>query len=243
MEKLLACHERRAVIPRTTEMNQARRFALIIPALNAERTIGRLLDEAQRYIPADGVIVVDDGSSDATAAVAESKGCAVIRHERNRGKGAALQTGFDAAVKRTIDAVLTMDADLQHDPHSIPDFLLVFASGKFDVLIGSRLHDKRGMPMHRVLSNTITTSLVKARTGARIADSQSGFRLIGKRVLEEVRLESTGFEAETEFLIKAAARGFRFGSIPIRTIYAGEQSHMTHAATTMNFIRVLFHDY
>jgi glycosyltransferase involved in cell wall biosynthesis len=224
-------------------MNQIQYVVLVIPALNAERTIGKLLDEAQHYIPADCIIVVDDGSSDGTAAAAASKGCAVIRHEKNRGKGAALQSGFDAAMKRTIDAVLTMDADLQHDPHSIPDFLAALASGKFDVLIGSRLHDKRGMPVHRVLSNTITTSLVKARTGARITDSQSGFRLISKRVLEQVRLESPGYEAETEFLIKAATRGFRFGSVPVRTIYGGEQSYMTHAATTLNFIRVLFHDY
>lgn len=218
-------------------------FTLVVPALNAEGTIGKLLDEASRYIPAHNIIVVDDGSSDATATVAESKGCCVIRHQKNKGKGAALQTGFDVAVKLPLSAVLTMDADLQHDPHSIPDFFAMFASGEFDILIGSRLHDMRGMPIHRKVSNTITTSLVKARTGARITDSQSGFRLISKHVLQEVRLTSVGFEAETEFLIKAAARGFRFGSVPIRTIYTGEQSHMTHAATTLNFLRVLFHDY
>ncbi|MEI7907900.1 MAG: glycosyltransferase family 2 protein, partial [Bacteroidota bacterium] len=80
-------------------------------------------------------------------------------------------------------------------------------------------------------------------TGAAISDSQSGFRFITRAVLEHVRLESAGFEAETEFLIKAAARGFTFGSIPIDTIYAGERSHMTHVQTTVNFIKVLLKQY
>ncbi|MDE3059164.1 MAG: glycosyltransferase family 2 protein [Bacteroidota bacterium] len=224
-------------------MTPTRRFVLIVPAFNAGRTLGKLLEGTQQYFPADKIIVVDDGSSDASPAIASEKGCVLIRHEINRGKGAALQSGFDAAMKRDIEAVLTMDADLQHDPHSIPEFFTAFASGAFDILIGSRLHDMRGMPVHRKLSNIITTSLVRARTGAGIGDSQSGFRLIGKKVLEEVRLVSAGFEAETEFLIKAAARGFRFGSVPIRTIYAGEKSAMTNVTTTINFIRVLFHDY
>ncbi len=244
MEKPVACNERRTIALCVTDtMNLTHRFALIIPALNAERTIGALLNDALRFIPADRIIVVDDGSRDATTTVAQERNVTVLHHEKNRGKGAALQTGFDEALRQSIDAVLTMDADLQHDPHSIPDFISAFASGEFDILIGSRLHNMRGMPVHRKLSNTITTSLVNARTGAKIYDSQSGFRLIGKNVLKDVRLESTGFEAETEFLIKAAARGFRFGSVPIRTIYAGEKSAMTHAATTVNFIRVLFHDY
>ena len=119
----------------------------------------------------------------------------------------------------------------------------LYAKETFDVIIGSRLHNVKGMPFHRLLSNTITTFLVNARTSREIGDSQSGYRLIDRKVLEAFRITSNGFEAETEFLIKAASHGFRFGSIPIRTVYDGEQSHMTHFATTVNFVKVLFQDY
>ena len=127
--------------------------------------------------------------------------------------------------------------------NSSPQLVSLYSSGKFDIIIGSRLHDKKGMPFHRVLSNTITTFLVSARTAKKIADSQSGYRLIDRKVLESVRLQSSGFEAETEFIIKAAAHGFRFGFVPIETVYAGEKSHMTHFSTTVNFVKVLFQDY
>jgi GT2 family glycosyltransferase len=99
------------------------------------------------------------------------------------------------------------------------------------------------MPVHRKLSNTITSALVGLRTGVKIKDSQCGFRLIRRSVIEHVRLDSTGYEAETEFLIKAARRGFTIEFVPVQTIYGKEKSYMTHWATTMNFIKVLFRKY
>jgi glycosyltransferase involved in cell wall biosynthesis len=218
-------------------------IGVIIPAYNAEGTIGAVIAGVARYVNRENIIVVDDGSSDTTASVAASFDVQVLRHSANRGKGASLQTGYDAVLRSTLDAVITLDADLQHPPDDIPQFTHLYSSGDFDVIIGSRLHDTEGMPLHRIISNTITTFLVSARTAKRIADSQSGYRLIDKKVLESVRMKSAGFEAETEFIIKAAALGFRFGSVPIRAIYAGERSHMTKFKTTVNFIRVLFQDY
>ena len=218
-------------------------IGVIIPAFNAGGTIGAVIAGVAKYISRENIIVVDDGSSDTTASVAASLDARVLRHTENKGKGAALQTGFDYLLQTTLDAVITLDADLQHPPDFIPQFTGLYSSGGFDIIIGSRLHNRKGMPIHRVLSNTITTFLVSARTGKKIKDSQSGFRLIDRKVLDAVRLKSSGFEAETEFIIKAAAVGFRFGSIPIRTIYAGEKSHMTNFATTVNFVKVLFQDY
>lgn len=218
-------------------------IGVIIPAFNAGATIGAVIAGIAEYISSENIIVVDDGSSDKTASVAVSFGAQVLKHSVNRGKGAALQTGFDSVLQTMLDAVITMDADLQHPPDFIPQFTSLYSSGEFDIIIGSRLQNKKGMPFHRVLSNTVTTFLVSARTAKEISDSQSGYRLVNRKVLESVHLTSLGFEAETEFIIKAAAHGFRFGFVPIRTIYAGEKSHMTNFSTTVNFVKVLFQDY
>ena len=217
--------------------------AVLIPALNAAASLPVLLERTLNFVSRDRIFIINDGSLDATKSAAEQFGVNVISHERNRGKGAALQTGFDAVLSGGFPAVITMDADLQHRPEEIPNFITFHSLTRNDVIIGSRLHNTMQMPFHRILSNTMTSVLVRMRTGAAISDSQSGFRFIMRNVLEQVRLEANGFEAETEFLIKAAARGFTFGSIPIDAIYAGERSHMTHVQTTVNFIKVLLKQY
>lgn len=216
---------------------------IVIPAYNAAHTLPALLKRTARCVPKLNIIVVNDGSDDSTGAIAESFGTRVVSHERNKGKGAALQSGFDAALLHGCDAVITMDADLQHQPEDIPRFVEMFTVRQHDVIIGSRLHQKKGMPFHRILSNTITTFLVSVRTGVTIADSQSGFRFITSRVIKNVRIRAAGFEAETEFLLRAAKQKFSFGSIPIDTVYAGEKSHMTHLQTTINFVKVLLKEY
>ncbi len=218
-------------------------IAALIPAFNASGTIGAVVSGVAVYLPVENILVVDDGSSDKTSFEAVSLGARVLKHTTNRGKGAALRTGLEFALQASFDAVITLDADLQHPPEYIPQFIDLYSKDAFDVIIGSRLHNVQGMPFHRLLSNTITTFLVSARTARKITDSQSGYRLIDRKVFEAVRLESSGFEAETEFLIKAASHGFKFGSIPIRTVYAGEKSYMTHFSTTMNFVKVLFQDH
>ncbi len=218
-------------------------IGVVIPALNAAKTIGAVIAGVTKYIHSKNIIIVDDGSSDATASIVSSSGARLLTHTVNRGKGAALQTAFDYMLESPLDAIITLDADLQHSPDFIPQFAGLYSSGKFDIIIGSRLHDKKGMPFHRVLSNTITTFLVSARTAKKIDDSQSGYRLIDRKVLESIRLTSSGFEAETEFIIKAAGHGFRFGFVPIESVYAGEKSHMRHFSTTVNFVKVLFQDY
>jgi glycosyltransferase involved in cell wall biosynthesis len=216
----------------------------LIPAFNAELSIAELIAALRQTTRSLRVLVVDDGSADKTGDIAAAAGAMVVRHETNRGKGAALQTGFDhIRGLSNIDFIITMDADLQHCPE---DVLKLFAAQRFsnaDIVVGRRNRIGAGMPIARILSNTITSALVGMRTGCRISDSQCGFRLIGRRVLESVRLESSGFEAETEFLIKSARQGFRIEFTPVRTVYAREKSHMAHWTTTVNFIKVLFREY
>jgi len=217
--------------------------AVLIPAYNASHTLGELLSRTVSVISLDNIFVIDDGSTDSTAQIAEMHHVQLLRHHANRGKGAALQTGFDHCLKLGYDAVITMDADLQHRPEDIPRFIERHRLMRCNIIIGSRLHQLKGMPLHRILSNTITTFLVRARTGVDVADSQSGFRFISIDVVKSIRIDSTGYEAETELLIKAARKGFTVDAIPIDTIYAGEKSHMKHIETTVQFIRTLFRHY
>jgi glycosyltransferase involved in cell wall biosynthesis len=216
---------------------------VVIPAFNASSTIGELLSRTVMQVPRDAIVVVDDGSDDSTAGIASQFHVRIERHNENRGKGAALKTGFNRCMTLPCDAVITMDADLQHAPESIPAFIRQYSLRHRDIIIGSRLHNMSGMPLHRRASNILTTFLVRARTGVNVRDSQSGFRLIARRVLEEIALETNGYEAETELLIKSSIKGFSFDTIPIDTIYAGEKSHMTHLRTTVNFIKTLFRQY
>jgi glycosyltransferase involved in cell wall biosynthesis len=218
--------------------------AVLIPALNAAQTLGQLLAGLKSFVGTDSIVVVDDGSADETAAIAKAAGVVVLSHGVNRGKGAALRTGFQYILcSSSHDSVITMDADLQHDPNDVPKFLSAWKLGGSDLILGYRRRLGSGMPLHRVLSNTITSALVSARTGVRIRDSQTGFRLIARSVLSSIEIQADGYEAETEILLRAARKGFRVGSVPIATIYGGESSHMTHWKTTKGFLQVLLKEY
>ena len=219
-------------------------IAVLIPAYNAASSLLALINATRVHMEPGTIIVVDDGSTDTTSQVAREARATVLSHPTNRGKGAALRTGFRYFLDATsCDSVITMDADLQHDPADGPAFVAAWKSGSADIILGSRRRLGSGMPLHRILSNTITSALVSARTGIMISDSQTGYRLIGRNVLTSVEFESDGYEAETEYLIKAARRGFRIASVPISTIYAGAPSHMTHWKTTMQFLHVLLREY
>jgi glycosyltransferase involved in cell wall biosynthesis len=218
--------------------------AVLIPAYNAEIYLEELISRLRQSIDNMPIVVVDDGSKDRTNEVAASMGIIVLQHEKNRGKGAALETGFEYCRKHPeIELLITMDADLQHRPEDIPGFISMQNESNADIVIGWRERIGTRMPVHRILSNTITSAMVGMRTGMNIKDSQCGFRMIHRRVIEKIHLESTGYEAETEFLIKAARLGFKIEFVPVNTVYGNEKSYMTHWDTTKNFIKVLFRDY
>lgn len=218
--------------------------AVVIPALDAAHTLSEVLLKVRSFVPPESIVVVDDGSTDATARIAEESGACVIRHGANRGKGAALRSGFQHVLRRTeFQCAITLDADLQHDPDEIPKFVARWKQGGVDIIIGSRKRVGSGMPFHRILSNAITSGLVSARAGVVMKDSQSGYRCLSREVLSAIEIESDGYEAETEMLIKAARRGFKIDFVPIATIYGKERSYMTHWQTTKRFLQVLLKEY
>ena len=216
---------------------------VIIPAFNAEPTLPELLDRLVTVVDKGSVLVVDDGSSDRTATIVEEMGIRLLRHRVNKGKGAALKSGFEYA--RTLprcEAVITMDADLQHLPEELPKFFTARLFSGANIVIGSRERIGTSMPFHRILSNVLTSWLVSARVGKEIPDSQSGYRLIGREVLDAVTLASDGYEMETELLVKAARKGFQMTFVPIRTVYGNARSSMTHWYTTKQFLRIVLKD-
>ena len=207
----------------------------VIPAKDAAATVGDVVRGLRAVIPDLEILVVDDGSADATGASAAAAGARVLRHEVNQGKGAALQTGFDAAVASGADAVLALDADGQHDPRVAPGLLAALA--RADVVVGSRNADRTGMPWLRKATNDVTSWWVSRLAGQRIEDSQSGYRAIAAPVLRAIRPESKRFDYESEFLVAAARAGFKIGAAPIPTLYNAPGSHIHPVRDTIRFVR------
>jgi len=212
---------------------------LLIPAYNAGEHLRQVLGQAKQYIPGDRILLVDDGSTDHTPLIAEESGVRVISHERNRGKGAALSTGFHCALDAPdMRAVICMDADGQHDPGMIPEFARAFAEDAGDLIIGCRGWHAGNMPWIRRVSNNVTTFLVSLRVGLNVRDSQSGYRLCSRQVLEQIGITLAGAQAETELLLRTLTGGFRLGYVPIPTIYGSEASHIRPLQDIADFVLV-----
>lgn len=201
---------------------------LLFPAYNESKTIGHILQEANRFAKSVvlDLVVIDDGSSDNTAEIAEAHNATVLRHTRNRGKGMALRTGFDYALQNGYQRIVTMDSDGQHDPLDLPRFFEQFQRTRPDILIGRRNEAHSAMPLHRRLNNRLVSIVGSALCGQNVPDFQSGYRLITAAVLKAIHLETERYETESELLIKAGRLGFRIESLPIRAIYGDEISYV-----------------
>jgi glycosyltransferase involved in cell wall biosynthesis len=211
------------------------KVAVMIPAYNAGDSLGNLLADVANYVNLSDVIVVNDGSDDATSLVIEKFPVRCLAHVANCGKGRALRTGFEHALALGYDAVITLDADGQHDPGYIPSMVDIMDTGHWDIIVGSRRNDFRRMSFARYLSNNITTVVVSLLSGRKIEDSQCGYRLIRREVLEAIVLEADGYQMESELLIKAGRRGFSIGHIPI-DIRSSATSHIKHLTDTWKFM-------
>jgi len=211
----------------------------IIPAYNAEKTIGEVIEGLLKTFDAEDILVVDDGSNDATFAIAKNYGVRVMRHENNTGKGAALKTAFHIALDDCYDAVLTLDSDMQHPPELARVFIEEMERSGADVVVGNRLGDISAMPVQRRFSNKTTSFFVRLWTGAKIPDSQCGYRLIKKWIIEQAELRIEHYQIETELVLEAARLGAKFSSVPIPTIYNENESKMNAFAETFRFIGLM----
>ncbi len=207
----------------------------IIPAYNEASHIAQVVKQAQSFLE---VLVVDDGSSDGTARLAEAAGAYVLRQTPNQGKGAALKAGFRKTLDMGATAILMLDADGQHDPAEIPKFIDTYTNSAADLIIGARSF--RAMPFVRRLSNTTGRWLFSWAIGHPIPDNQSGYRLVSRRLMEALLNSSEqGFEFEVEMIATCLKQGFHLAWVPIRTIYAGETSHIHPAHHVVNYFRIV----
>ncbi|HYN70674.1 MAG TPA: glycosyltransferase family 2 protein [Candidatus Eisenbacteria bacterium] len=219
-------------------LDQPRVLALI-PAHNEGPRIGDVVRAALRHLP---VLVVDDGSADDTAEQAEAAGATVLSQSPNQGKGAALRAGFAWALADLADAVITLDGDGQHDPDELPAFVGAYRAGSVagrtpELIVGRR--DFSSMPASRRLANSLGTVVLSAALGRSIPDNQSGYRLVGRRLMTSM-LDSAeqGFEFEVEMIAVCLREGWAVEWVPIRTIYGPGGSHIRPLRHLRDFIRI-----
>jgi len=211
---------------------------IILPALNAARFLGPLLDDINLRHPQLHLLVVDDGSTDGTGETAGAHGAEVSTHEINRGKGQALLTGFEWARNRNLDWVLTMDSDGQHLPADLASFLAFVEADSADVVVGNRMAAVEGMPWIREMTNRFTSAIVGRLAGTPIPDSQNGYRMFRVSFLHDLRLTTTNFDMESEILVRLARRGARITSVPVATVYGEEISAIHPWRDTIRFFRL-----
>jgi len=186
---------------------------IIVPAYNAAQTVGDVIRSCREFV--NNIVAINDGSRDETAGAAMTAGAEVVTHPINRGKGAALKTGFAWALERGYDIVITLDADGQHLPREIPKFLRAREETHADLIIGGRSHLFGEMLPRRRMANRFSAWSISKASGKRITDSQSGFRLYSANLLRNIRLHTDGFDMESEIIVHAGRRGFKVLTIPI----------------------------
>lgn len=192
------------------------RVVALIPAYNEAATIAEVIACTKPFV--DVVLVIDDGSSDETAKIAKESAAQVVSHAMNRGLGAAIGTGMEAAKRLHADVAITLDADGQHDPSEIPHFVDAIKEGA-EMVVGSRMLTRTGMPWYRQVANLLGNIVTFILFGMWVTDSQSGFRAFSRRALEQIEVRTNRMEVSSELIAQAKQKRLRFAEIPIRAIY------------------------
>ena len=200
------------------------RAVALIPAYNESRTIEQVIAGIRQQV--DHVLVVDDGSTDATAQLALTAGAEVIRRTENGGKGLAVRDGLARVLEDSFTHVLMLDADLQHKPEEAALLLATAVRTDADLVIGERQFRRESMPPNRYWANRIGSRALSAFVGVPINDTQCGFRVCRIDALRSMHLRSRGYDIETEMLIKLRRRGASVVSVPITAVYAGGRSKL-----------------
>lgn len=222
-----------------------RRVVVLIPAYEAGGSVGGVVARARAILPAAPVYVVDDGSRDGTGAAAAAAGAVVLRHDDNRGKGAALATGLRRVLAGGADMVATLDADGQHPPEALPELLAPLLDGEADLVLGARART-RPMPLRRRFTNWLSAACASRVAASRIPDAQTGFRAFSAALaaaLQTRLMPHTAFDYEAVFLLAALRAGYRVRSVPVATLYEGAPSHFRAWRDSWRLARVFVRYY
>jgi glycosyltransferase involved in cell wall biosynthesis len=214
-----------------------RSVAAVIPAFNEEKHIGDVVRRTRQQL--DHVLVVDDGSTDATAARAREAAAEVIIHPQNRGKGETIKTGLRHWLDRQFTWVVILDADGQHHPEEIDRFLRAVIPDSASLLLGNRMNNVSSMPLIRRLVNRYMSNKISHICGQQIPDTQCGFRMLHKSLIPDVLGGTNRFDYETEMLIISSRKGFRIESVPITTVYSDEVSSIHPVRDTLRFLKLM----
>jgi glycosyltransferase involved in cell wall biosynthesis len=212
-----------------------------IPCFNEERCIGSVVVKTKKYV--DEVIVVDDGSTDATSEIAAGVGATVQQHGRNRGYGASIQSALGKGKQLGADVLVILDGDGQHDPRDIPKLVKPLLDGEADVVVGSRfLGSGKKPPLYRRLGQRVLTTITNVGSGQRISDSQSGFRAYSAKALKELNLAEDGMSISSEMQFAIKKSGLRVAEVPINVSYTGgaKRSPVGHGVSVLSRVFVLF---
>jgi glycosyltransferase involved in cell wall biosynthesis len=213
------------------------RTLVLIPAFNESKNIAGLVNEIRSL--GYETLVIDDGSTDATPQILKSLDTHFIISEKNQGKGAALRRGFAWFLQGAYDYLILMDADGQHAPSEIVNFLERLRHSGASVIVGNRLADAGRMPSLRYWTNRVMSATLSLIAGQKIQDTQCGFRALTRQAVEKIHLKRDRFEVESEMVLEAAKHHLRIESIAIRSIYEGQSSHIQPFKDTIRFLRFL----
>jgi glycosyltransferase involved in cell wall biosynthesis len=225
-------------MPVLAEPGTSRNLAVVIPAYQAGGTIRQVWNGVAAAVPGATVWVIDDGSTDGTAAQVPDAD-QVLRHTANRGKGAALQTGITRALAGDAEWIVTLDADGQHSPAEIPRLLEPLERGTADLVLGARARTE-AMPLPRRFSNWLSSTLATRVGGVGVPDAQTGFRAFTAHLARAVKPAETRYDFEAAFLLASLAGGWRVVSVPVPTIYGRSRSHFKSGEDTWRMARVFW---
>jgi glycosyltransferase involved in cell wall biosynthesis len=212
-----------------------------IPCFNEERCIGSVLLKTKKFV--SSVVVIDDGSSDATADVAAEAGATVCQHGRNRGYGAAVRSALSKGRELEADVLVILDGDGQHDPREIPRLIKPLLDGEADIVIGSRFLQKgKQPPFYRRLGQRVLNAVTNVGSGQKISDSQSGFRAYSAKALEQLNLAENGMSVSSEMQFAISKAGLKVAEVPIDVSYTdkAKRSPLGHGVSVLSRVLVLF---
>jgi len=206
---------------------------VVIPAYNEEETISRVIKGVKKYT--ENIIVVDDGSTDSTLLILKKIDAYVLQHQINLGKGAALKTGCQAAIRLGAEIIITIDGDGQHEPSEIPKLTSKLKKENLDIILGARQMNKN-MPKLMLFGNKFLNKIINLFLNTPLADTQSGFKAFTSQTYQKIKWQSSDYSVETEIIMRINKNKLKYQEVPIKTIYQDAYK----GTTIIDGIKILF---